>query len=125
MFEQTSAFRIRVAPQYVADQSDPVKSYFFFAYHVNIQNSGRAPAQLISRHWVITDGHGHVEHVKGDGVVGEQPVIEPGESYEYVSFCPLPTPTGSMKGSYKMLDEQGRKFEVSIPEFDLRCEMIH
>lgn len=119
--EITNGIEVLAEPVYVEGQSRPHESYFFFAYKIRITNKGAKSAQLVSRHWIITDGHGHSEDVKGAGVVGQQPMIEPGGSYEYVSFCPLPTPTGSMRGTYMMTDDQGSTYEVTIPVFFLRA----
>ncbi len=124
--EITQDIEVRVEPLYVADQSRPDESYYFFAYKVQIKNLGKKPVQLLSRHWVITDGHNHVEEVKGPGVVGEQPRLEPDQAYEYTSFCPLTTPTGHMRGTYVMVDDQGERFEVAIPVFFFRvAELMH
>jgi ApaG protein len=110
---------VRVAPSYLPDQSDPMAGRWVWAYHIRLENDGDGAVQLISRHWVITDGHGRVEEVEGPGVVGEQPVIEPGRSFDYVSGCPLPTPSGIMQGSYRMVDAEGAVFDVAIPPFSL------
>jgi ApaG protein len=118
MFEATThQIRVRVMPAYVPDQSDPDMNRYFFSYTVEIENQGPKSVQLVSRHWIITDSQGHVEEVKGPGVIGQQPTLEPGQKFEYSSFCPLPTPTGSMQGSYVMVDGKGDKLEVQIPEF--------
>jgi ApaG protein len=92
---------------------------YFFAYRITITNVGDAPARLMSRHWIITDGSGRVEHVKGPGVVGEQPRLEPGAGFQYTSFCPLPTPVGTMEGSYQMVRDDGREFDAQIAPFTL------
>lgn len=118
--ETTHDIEIRVEPKFVPEQSDPTANYYFFAYRVRISNHSPTSAKLISRHWIITDGHGHTEEVRGEGVVGEQPLLEPGASYEYTSACPLPTPTGNMRGSYQMQDSAGRRLNVRIPLFFLR-----
>jgi ApaG protein len=112
-------FSITVRPQFLPEHSNPDEEKFVFAYTVTIRNTGEATAQLVSRHWIITDGNNRIEEVKGDGVVGEQPVLQPGEAYEYTSGCPLPTPFGSMKGSYLFVAEDGTRFEAAIPEFVL------
>jgi len=112
-------FSVSVHPQYLDAHSNPEEQHFVFAYTVTIRNSGQHTAQLVSRHWIITDGNNQVEEVRGDGVVGEQPVLKPGESYEYTSGCPLPTPVGSMRGTYFCIADDGTKFETSIPEFVL------
>ena len=110
---------VEVKSLYVPEQSNPSQPYFFFSYTVKITNQGPTAAKLISRHWLITDGLGRTSEVKGEGVVGQQPRLEPGESFEYTSFCPLPTPTGTMKGSYHLVDAAGAQFEAQIPEFFL------
>lgn len=112
-------FEIHVQPQFVEDESRTESSYFFFSYKVTIINKGTTPAQLMSRHWIITDGFGQVEEVRGAGVIGQQPKINPGQKFEYESACPLITASGSMRGSYQMSSEDGNTFEVSIPEFFL------
>jgi ApaG protein len=112
-------FSVSVRPQYLAEHSNPEEQHFVFAYTVTIRNTGERTAQLVSRHWIITDANNLVEHVRGDGVVGEQPVLRPGESFEYTSGCPLTTPVGSMRGSYQCIAEDGTAFEAMIPEFVL------
>jgi ApaG protein len=115
----TRGVRVEVRSSYVPERSAPSQSQYFFAYRVRITNEGEETVQLVSRHWVITDGDGHVEHVRGPGVVGEQPVLGPGQSFEYTSFCPLPTPIGSMHGSYEMLTPAGSHFDAEIAPFSL------
>jgi ApaG protein len=115
----TRGIRIRVTPQYLEEQSTPEDSQFFWAYTVDIANEGEETVQLRSRVWVITDGVGHTEEVRGPGVVGETPVIQPGGSFSYTSGCPLTTPSGIMAGSYQMTDEKGELFDVAIPPFSL------
>jgi ApaG protein len=110
-------FTVSVSPRFLAEQSDPESDKYLFAYTIRIVNSGEAAAQLLSRHWIITDANQHVEEVRGPGVVGEQPRLAPGEAFEYTSGCPLPTPFGSMRGSYQCVAEDGTAFEVPIPEF--------
>ena len=110
---------VTVATQYLADQSDVATEHYVFAYTVTLQNTGSVVAQLISRHWIITDGHGDVQEVRGLGVVGHQPLLAPGQSFEYTSGSALPTAVGSMKGSYQMTAEDGTQFEASIAEFIL------
>lgn len=110
---------VRVAVSFLAEQSDPGRGHWFWSYHIRVENAGSAPVQLMSRHWIIKDGRGNAQEVRGEGVVGEQPVIAPGKSYDYVSGCPLHTPTGSMEGSYQMVDEEGAGFDVAIPHFAL------
>ncbi len=110
-------FTVTVAPRFLSEQSDPENDKYLFAYTIRIINSGETTAQLMSRHWIITDANQHVEEVRGPGVVGEQPRLAPGEAFEYTSGCPLPTPFGSMQGSYQCVAEDGTAFEVPIPEF--------
>lgn len=115
----TEGITVRVAPRYAADQSDPDNGHWMWHYHVRIENGSGIAVQLIDRHWEIIDGRGQRRDVMGEGVVGEQPLIQPGDSFDYVSGCPLPTPSGMMRGRYGMLDPGGRRFEVAIPAFDL------
>jgi ApaG protein len=115
----TRGVRVEVQTAYVPERSSPRDGHYFFAYRIRISNVGEETVQLISRHWVITDGSGQVEHVHGPGVVGEQPVLEPGESFEYTSFCPLPTPIGSMHGTYQMTTAGGSAFDAEIAPFPL------
>jgi len=110
---------VRVRPSYLAGQSDPEGGRWVWAYHVEIENQGGATLQLLARRWSIVDGLGRTEEVRGPGVVGEQPVIGPGQSFSYASGCPLGTPSGSMSGGYYMTDETGQTFEVEIPAFSL------
>jgi ApaG protein len=112
-------FSVDVSTKYLADQSDPDHANFVFAYAITIKNTGQAPAQLIARHWVITDGNNHVEEVRGLGVVGYQPLLQPGEQFEYTSGTALPTPQGTMMGEYHCVGEDGTPFEAKIPEFVL------
>ena len=116
---ETDGVLVRVRPSYLAGQSDPDGGRWVWAYQVEIVNLTETPLQLMARRWVITDGQGRVEEVRGAGVVGEQPVIQPGDSYSYASGCPLGTPTGSMVGGYYMTDASGRSFEAAIPAFSL------
>ena len=113
------AFRVEVQPRYLPEQSLPDQGVWSFAYTITISNTGQVPAQLISRHWIITNELGEVEEVKGLGVVGQQPLLRPGESFEYTSGCRLRTASGTMKGSYFCVAEDGERFEVDIPEFVL------
>ena len=115
----TRGVRVVVRAAYVPERSSPRDGHFFFAYRIRISNAGEETVQLLSRHWVISDGNGQVEHVRGPGVVGEQPVLEPGESFEYTSFCPLPTPIGAMHGTYHMVTARGDSFEAEIAPFSL------
>ena len=108
-----------VETHYLPEQSDPDAERYFFAYRIHITNVGTTAAQLISRHWIITDAEGKVEEVRGLGVVGNQPLLQPGESFEYTSSCPLPTPVGTMKGTYQMVAEDGTRFDAPISEFVL------
>jgi len=108
-----------VRPEYAEEHSDPEQSQFVFIYHISIRNEGVVPAQLISRHWLITDANGQVQEVEGEGVIGEQPVISPGGEHRYNSFCVLETPVGCMEGSYQMVAEDGTAFEAPIPAFTL------
>ncbi|MBX9738844.1 MAG: Co2+/Mg2+ efflux protein ApaG [Beijerinckiaceae bacterium] len=117
----TREIQVTVLPQYVAERSDPDESRFFWAYTIEVTNLGRETVQLTARHWRITDANGLLEEVHGPGVVGEQPVIPPGESFRYTSGCPLTTPSGIMMGSYRMVDEAGEGFDVEIPAFSLDC----
>ncbi len=116
---ETADVVVRVAVSFLADQSEPARGRWFWAYHIRIENEGAQDVQLMSRRWLITDGRGVRHRVAGDGVVGVQPLIEPGGSYDYVSGCPLDTPTGSMEGSYQMVAADGRTFDVAIPRFPL------
>lgn len=114
-------YRIEVhpMPQFIPDQSDPENDRYVFAYTITIRNIGEIPAQLVSRHWIITDANNHVQEVRGLGVVGQQPLLQPGESYQYTSGSALTTPIGTMKGSYQMVAEDGTHFQAEIPEFVL------
>jgi ApaG protein len=112
-------FQIKVKCQYVQSESSPEDNHYFFAYRISIKNLSEHPAQLMSRHWLITDGLGHVEEVEGPGVVGLQPKLNPGQEFEYESACPLRTSSGSMRGSYQMRDDSGTTFNIDIPEFFL------
>lgn len=112
-------FTVSVRTQYLADQSDPERSNYVFAYTITIRNTGDVTAQLISRHWTIVDGNDRVEEVKGLGVVGHQPLLAPGAQFEYTSGTVLATPQGSMKGSYFCVAEDGTQFEAAVPEFIL------
>ena len=116
-------YDITVTPKaaYIEDQSDPSKNRYVFAYTITISNTGEVAAQLVSRHWIITDAADHTREVKGLGVVGQQPVLEPGESFKYSSWCPLETPVGMMHGSYQMVRENGEGFEIEIAPFALKA----
>lgn len=115
----TEGVRVEVESFYDAERSAPQENYYFFAYRVRISNVGRRRVQLLSRKWIITDANGDVEHVEGPGVVGQQPVLEPGQSFEYTSFCPLKAPLGWMRGSYRMVTADGSSFEAAIAPFSL------
>jgi ApaG protein len=110
--------------RYVADQSDPSRNHFVFAYTITITNTGNVAAQLVSRRWIITDGDHKVQEVKGLGVVGQQPLLKPGESFEYTSGATLPTPVGTMHGSYQMVAEDGDAFEAPIASFTLSVPRV-
>jgi len=115
---------VSAVTQYLADQSDENAGRFVFAYTVTIRNPGNVTAQLISRHWIITDSQGLVQEVRGLGVVGAQPVLRPGESFEYTSGTSITTPVGTMRGSYQMVAEDGTRFEAPIPEFTLSVPRV-
>jgi ApaG protein len=115
----TGDVTVRVAVSFLAEQSAPANGRWFWSYHIRIENHGGRSVQLLARHWTITDGRGAVHEVRGEGVVGEMPLIAPGAAYDYVSGCPLPTPTGRMTGTYRMVDEDGHSFEIAIPTFSL------
>jgi len=115
----TRGIRVQVESFYDEDRSSPQESYYFFAYQVRISNEGAEKAQLISREWIITDANGESQRVQGPGVVGEQPVLAPGEAFEYTSFCPLSTAVGTMQGSYRMVCPDGSSFEAEIAPFSL------
>lgn len=115
----TRGIRIRVAPEYREDQSSPDDSHYVWSYTIEITNDGLEPVQLKSRIWRITDALGRTEEVRGPGVVGQTPIIQPGESFTYTSGCPLKTPQGIMVGSYQMADDSGALFEVAVPAFSL------
>ncbi len=116
--------RVSVSTTYLADQSDPSSDRYVFAYTINIANSGTVAAQLISRHWIITDAENVTQEVKGLGVVGEQPLLRPGESFEYTSGTAMATPVGTMRGSYQMVAEDGNKFDAEIPAFTLSMPRV-
>jgi ApaG protein len=112
-------FKVTVVPRFLASQSDPDNDEYVFAYTVTVRNTGDIAAKLISRHWIITDGDQRVEEVRGQGVVGEQPVLKPGEAFEYTSGCPLATAVGTMRGTYQCVAADGTGFNAEIPEFVL------
>jgi ApaG protein len=110
---------VTVIPSFDAQRSDPEEGLYFWVYEIEIANLGARVAQLVSRYWRITDANGRQEEVRGPGVVGEQPILRPGDVYRYASGCPLKTPSGIMEGTYRMVDEEGRAFDVAIPAFSL------
>lgn len=118
--EITQGIEVQVQTEYLPEESSVQDSQFIFAYHITITNKGETDVQLISRHWIITNGHGDTEEVKGEGVVGLQPKLKPGQSHQYTSFCPLATPTGNMRGTFQMVNHLGAVFDVKIPLFFLR-----
>jgi len=115
----TQGIRVQVESLYDEERSAPQENYYFFAYRVRISNVGTETAQLLSREWIITDATGYQQQIQGPGVVGEQPVLAPGEAFEYTSFCPLSTPVGSMHGVYRMARENGESFDAVIAPFSL------
>lgn len=115
----THDVRVTVEPQFLPERSDPASNRYLWAYTVEITNAGSEPIQILSRHWIITDANGRREEVRGPGVVGEQPVIAPGESYTYTSGCPLTTPSGTMVGSYQAIGAAGEALAIAIPAFSL------
>jgi ApaG protein len=117
--ETTEGIRITVRTRYMPERSNPAGALYVFAYEITIANDGAEPAQLVSRHWVITDSDGRVEEVRGPGVVGETPHLDPGESFTYTSFCPLKTEHGTMSGTYRMVRDGGEEFDAVVPTFEL------
>jgi len=115
----TRGIRVDVESAYVPERSDPTRKRWFFAYTIRITNAGSETAQLLSRHWIITDGDGDAEEVRGPGVVGKQPTLAPGQSFEYTSACPLATNFGTMHGTYQMVTDSGEHFDVEIAPFAL------
>jgi ApaG protein len=122
--EKLYTIDVSAAMQYLAEQSDEAAGRFVFAYTITLRNSGSVAAQLISRHWIITDAQGLVQEVRGLGVVGAQPLLEPGESFEYTSGASIATAVGTMKGSYQMVATDGTRFEAPIPEFTLSVPRV-
>ncbi len=123
----TQGIKVEVESEYMPERSDVERGYYFFAYHVTITNEGDETVQLLTRHWIITDSNGKMEEVKGEGVIGEQPVLQSGESHQYSSFCPLNTPVGTMHGTFQMVTDQGELFDAKIAPFQLAYgkEMFH
>jgi ApaG protein len=115
----TRGIRVQVESLFEEERSAPEEGYYFFSYQVRISNVGNETAQLVAREWIITDADGKTERVQGPGVVGEQPVLAPGQMFEYTSFCPLPTPVGTMHGSYQMVTRDGERFDAVIAPFAL------
>jgi len=115
---------VSATPQFIPDQSDPATERYVFAYTITIENVGTVPAQLISRHWVITDGNSRVQEVRGLGVIGQQPLLNPGETFEYTSGCQLDTPVGTMRGTFQMTAEDGTQFDAIIAEFTLSIPRV-
>lgn len=115
----TRGIHVRAESRYAPERSEPTHGHWFFIYTVRISNHGTETAQLVNRHWIITDADGHVEEVRGPGVVGEQPILRPGEAFEYTSACPLPTPFGTMHGTYEMITPSGERFDAEIAAFTL------
>ncbi len=118
----TRSIEVEVTPTYIADRSSPKEGYYFWAYTIIIANHGAGTVQLKTRHWMITDANGRTQEVRGPGVVGEEPVLAPGESFEYTSGVPLPTPSGFMTGRYGMIGPGGEPFEIDIPAFSLDAQ---
>ncbi len=118
----TYQFSVEVQPRYLPDQSVPEQDVYSFAYTITVTNTGDVPAQLIARHWIIRDTHGHTEEVKGLGVVGQQPLLKPGEGFRYTSGCRLRAPTGTMQGSYFCVAEDATRFESPVPLFVLEAD---
>ena len=122
--EKKYLIQVEAVPEFIPDQSDPDNDRYVFAYTITIRNIGSVPSQLISRHWIITDANNGVQEVRGLGVIGHQPLLKPGESFQYTSGCSLATPVGTMKGSYHMTAEDGTQFEAVIPEFTLAVPRV-
>ncbi len=120
----TRGITVRVSVSYLPEQSEPGRGRWFWAYHIRIENEGDQAVQLLTRHWIITDGRGSRHSVEGEGVVGEQPMIMPDNSFDYVSGCPLSTSSGAMQGSYHMLADDGDTFDVAIPRFALLAPAV-
>lgn len=121
--QTTQNIEVEVIPIFVPDQTQFVNQYLY-TYNISITNKGSKTCQLMRRHWIIVDGNGHRDEVEGEGVVGEQPVIEPGQTYQYSSYCPLVTPTGNMRGTFYFVDSRGHEFPVRVPLFFLRKDAV-
>ena len=121
--EMTHDIEVEVIPIYVPDQTQ-FENQHLYTYNISITNHSEVPCQLLRRHWIIVDGHGQKDEVDGDGVVGEQPIIQPDETYQYSSYCPLPTPTGSMRGTFEFADDNDARFFVKVPLFFLRQDAV-
>lgn len=122
----TEGVHITVQARYIPEQSDPDRDFYYFTYHVEITNRGERTVQLLSRHWVITDGQNRTQEVNGPGVVGQQPILEPGQDFQYTSACPLPTSVGTMHGTYQMTTLDGDRFDAEIAPFVLaRPNALH
>lgn len=119
MTDNPRKIQVEVVPTYVAGQSDPGNNHYVFSYTVTIRNEGDQPAKLLTRHWIITDGDGQVQEVRGEGVIGEQPYLKPGEGFQYTSGTFMSTPVGTMQGSYQMITDDGERFDAEIPSFTL------
>ena len=119
MSDKTYDISVNVKPAYLAEQSDPGSNHYVFSYTVTIVNNGNIPAKLLTRHWIITDGDGETQEVRGEGVVGEKPYLQPGEGFSYTSGTMLKTPIGTMQGSYQMIADDGVSFDAEIPSFSL------
>ncbi len=120
----TQGVQVEVQARYVPEESAPLERQFFFVYRVRISNLGPEAVRLESRHWIVLDGRGREEHARGPGVVGEQPRLEPGEAFEYTSFCPLRTPNGSMRGTYRMVRDDGSCFDATVAGFSLLAPQL-
>jgi ApaG protein len=121
--ELTNDIEVEVVPLFVPDQTQFVNQYLY-TYNISITNHSKGPCQLLRRHWIIVDGNGQKDEVEGEGVVGEQPLIAPGQTYQYSSYCPLPTSTGNMRGAFEFIDSKKQKFWVKVPLFFLRQDLV-
>jgi ApaG protein len=121
----TRQIEVTVKPNFQPERSAPDRQQYFWSYNIVITNSGNETVQLKTRHWIITDGTGHMQNIRGEGVVGEQPILAPGERFEYTSYVPLPTASGSMTGRYQMVTDNGEHFEIDIPAFSLESRTLN